>query len=103
MDRHPGLEFEAMSSMTKVERELYDTLKGYLKVCDRFTCAACNLVHDVSSADDVYLWRPRNRVTKQLAQGRTGPYVICVNCSRKPEAETQPQIEATMAKQGLFG
>jgi hypothetical protein len=92
-------------AMTIAERAQYDKMKGYLQVCEKFTCSACGMPYPKSKLDDVYVWRAKDKMTRQLVAkaNKCGVYVLCEECARKPESMTRPQIEAALAKQGLFG
>lgn len=91
--------------MTVAERAQYDKLKYYMQVCEKFTCSCCNRATAKKDFDDVYVWRPKDAMTRKLVSksNRCAVYVLCRECSRLPEKESRPKIEATLAKNGLFG
>jgi hypothetical protein len=89
--------------MTPAETKTLDQLKAYIQIADQFVCSACNAPRPKAKLDGIHPWRPYSPTTRRLAQGRTAFYVICEDCAHKPESATRPQIEATLAKNGLFG
>lgn len=89
--------------MSPTEQALFDKLKAYLATAERFQCAACSIARPRDEALGVFLWKPNSKMMARAARGKTAPYVICTECGRKPERETRPLIEATLAKNGLFG
>jgi hypothetical protein len=89
--------------MSPAEQKMVDALKANLKSCQRFQCASCLVAKKPGEALGVFLWKPDSKMMKRAAQNRIAPYVICDECGRKPEKETRPLIEATLAKKGLFG
>jgi hypothetical protein len=82
---------------------MIDALKQRLESSLMFQCAACNIAKGKESAHGVLLWRPKNRMLSRMVENRVGTYVICSECAKLPDKETFPRIEATLAKQGLFG
>lgn len=89
--------------MSPAEQAMVDQLKAYLDNCQRFQCAACLVAKLPEEALGIFLWRPDSKMLKRAAEDRIAPYVICTECGRRPEQETRPLIEATLAKHGLFG
>lgn len=86
-----------------VGKFLLDKHREMLKEATQFKCNACGSIGDSKDADGPHLWKPANQMTERLAGGRNATYVICAECSHLPEEATRPQIEAGLAKQGLFG
>lgn len=70
---------------------------------EKFTCNACGLIYEIRTIQGPFLWKPNSGMTKKLAQGRVGTFVLCEDCARLPEKETRQKIEAGLAKNGLFG
>lgn len=89
--------------MSPAERAMVDKLKAQLQTSQRFQCAVCLIARPRKEALGVFLWKASSKMMARAAQDRIAPYVICEECGRKPEKETRPLIEATLAKNGLFG
>lgn len=89
--------------MSPAEQALVDKLRANLENCQRFQCAACLVAKPPKDALGIFLWEPASPMMERAAGNRFSPYVICKECGRKPEKETRPLIEATLAKAGLFG
>lgn len=89
--------------MSPTEQALVDKQKAVLAQSIRFQCAACSIAKPKEEALGVFVWKPGSRMMKTASQGRAATYVICGECGRRPESETRPLIEASLAKRGLFG
>jgi len=89
--------------MSPLERSMLEKHRANLEVAKRFQCAACSIVKTLREGDDVYVWKPESGMMKRLAKNNVATFVLCSECSRKPDKETRPQIEASLSKRGLFG
>jgi hypothetical protein len=85
------------------EKFLLDKHKELLKNAEKFKCNSCAVVYDQKDAHGPFLWKPASKMTQRLANGRAATFVLCPECSRLPDEETRPKIEAGLAKYGLFG